>query len=260
MKIADVVEIIEAFAPLSTQEAWDNSGLNVGSAQRELTGIVVSFDCTPEVIDYAIENGCNLIVTHHPLIFRPLKALNPDGDLVQSMVCKLVKHDISIYCTHTPADKAAEGVNAVFASKVGLANCEILDDESGIGLIGELPEAMSETAFAEHLKSAFGLPYIKASQPQGKTIKRVAICGGSGSSFISLAKAKGADAYVTGDLSYHYFFTQDGPMLFDIGHYESEVGIIDILFSKICSEISVKFTNFAYCILRYKNVNPVNYL
>lgn len=265
MKIADVISIIEDFAPLSLQESWDNSGLNVGNAEREVTGIVVSFDCTPEVIDFAWANNCNLIVTHHPLIFSPLRSVRSDSgaSLVEQMVADLLRNDISLYATHTPSDKVPQGVSALMASRLGLQDLEFLDTTdglSGLGMVGNLPEAMTPEQFAHKLKEAFKLKVVRTSPLIEGPISRVALCGGSGSSLIELARSKGAQAYVTGDVSYHHFFTKNDFMIFDIGHWEGEVEIIDLLFSKIYNEISTNFVNFVIPILRYKNVNPVNYL
>ena len=110
MKVGDITAVLEAFAPLRIQESWDNSGLIIGSPEDEVHGVLVGFDCTPALIDEAVEKGCDMVVTHHPLIFKGLKRIAPD-DPVGAAVYLAIRHGIAIYAAHTNADKAPEGVN-----------------------------------------------------------------------------------------------------------------------------------------------------
>ena len=256
-KVKDVVAAIEDFAPLSLQEKWDNSGLCIGSPEDDVTSVLLGLDCTPELVDEAVECGADMIVTHHPLIFSGLKKISPD-DIVGSAVIKAVKAGISIYAAHTSADKVIAGVSGAMAARLGLKNVRILDEDAegtGLGVVGDLPEPLSANEAVELVKKSFALKTLKASKPVEGQIERVAMCGGSGGSLIGAAKASGAQLYISGDISYHNFFTQEGFMIMDIGHYESEIEIVDILFSLI----KKNFPNFAVRITQNMHGNPIYY-
>ncbi|MBQ7222854.1 MAG: Nif3-like dinuclear metal center hexameric protein [Bacteroidales bacterium] len=251
MKAKEVAAIIEEFAPLFKQEEWDNSGFCLGSPQTEVTGILVGFDCTPEMVDEAIAKGANMIVTHHPLIFHGVKKIAPDSFL-GSILTKAIKNDIVVYSAHTNADKVPDGVSGILAEKLGLKNVGQLD-ESGLGIVGELPEAMSARDFISCVKTKLNLKAVRTSRLISGPVRKVALCGGSGSSLIACAMDCGADVYLCGDLSYHDFFTEKGFMIMDIGHWESEIYIVD----KFISLLTKKIHNFA--ILKADNNNPVYY-
>ena len=256
MKIRDIVSAIEEFAPASVQEGWDNSGLIIGSPDDEARGVLVSFDCTGETVDEAVREGCNMIVTHHPLIFKGLKRMVP-GDPVCDAVIKAVRAGIAVYAAHTSADKVRGGVSFAMAEKLGLKDVEVLSpdaDGNGLGVIGNLPEPVAALELIDLLKKAFGCSVVKASKLIDAPVARVALCGGSGAEFIPLAREKGAQAYVCADISYHNFFTPEGFMVADIGHFESEVEITEILFSKL----KKNFPNFAVRISTAMH-NPVYY-
>ena len=256
MKVRDVISAIEEFAPASVQEEWDNSGLIIGTPEAEASGVLVSFDCTPETVDEAAREGCNVIVTHHPLIFKGLKRIIP-GDPVCDAVIKAVREGIAVYAAHTSADKVCGGVSFAMAEKLGLKGVEVLSpdpDGNGLGVIGNLPKPLASVDFIALLKKAFGCSVVKASKLIDGPVSRVALCGGSGAEFIPLAREKGAQAYVCADISYHNFFTTEGFMVADIGHFESEVEITEILFSKL----KKNFPNFAVRISTAMH-NPVYY-
>lgn len=229
MKAREIANIIEGFAPLSEQEEWDNSGFCIGSPDKEIKGVLVGFDCTEALVKEAVERGADMIVTHHPLIFSGLKKIDPD-DVVGRVVYLAIQNDIVIYAAHTNADKAQGGVNTLFAERLGLLGVEPLD-ESGLALVGTLAEELSGEKFIEYVKDRFSLKALRSSDPSGKMVRKVALCAGSGSSFISKGVKAGADAFVTGDVSYHHFFCEEGFMVLDIGHYESEIEIVNTLFS-----------------------------
>ena len=256
-KVKDVIEVIEAFAPLSLQEKWDNSGLCVGSEDASVSSVLFGLDCTPELVDEAVACGADMIVTHHPLIFSGLKKITPD-DLVGAAVIRAVKAGISIYAAHTSADKVIAGVSGAMASRLGLVDVTILDEDgdgTGLGVVGNLPEPISASEAVELVKSRFGLKTLKASKPVEGMISRVAMCGGSGGSLIGAAMKSGAQLYISGDISYHNFFTREGFMIMDIGHYESEIEIVDILFSLI----KKNFPTFAVRITQNIYSNPIFY-
>ena len=263
--VRDVIDVIRSFAPENVQESWDNSGLSVGDANAEVTGVLVGFDCTPELVDEAVECGANLIVTHHPLIFSALRRVTPD-DAVGLAVMKAIRGGVAIYSAHTNADKVVGGVSWAMARRIGLENVTILDvdgsvcgpdgQECGLGIVGDFPEPVPVERAVEIVKSAFRVPCVKTSRLwPGLMISRVAACGGSGSSLISKAREAGAQLYVCGDISYHHFFTPEGFILMDVGHYESEIDIVDILFSLIRKN----FHTFAVRITRLDYTNPIYY-
>ena len=257
MKVRDVIQAIEEFAPLSIQESWDNSGLCIGSPDSPASSVLLGLDCTPELVDEAIACGADMIVTHHPLIFSGLKKISP-GDATGAAVIKAVKAGISVYAAHTNADKVIAGVSGAMAAKLGLADVEILDEDgegTGLGAVGNLPEPLSAEEAVALVKERFGLKSIRASKPVQGKISRIAMCGGSGGSLIKAAMASGAQLYISGDISYHNFFTREGFMIMDIGHYESEIEIVEILFSLLRK----KFPTFAVRITQNIYSNPIFY-
>ena len=257
MKVRDIIQVIEEFAPLSIQEGWDNSGLCVGSPEDEVTSVILALDCTPELVDEAVACGADMIITHHPLIFSGLKKISSE-DMVGKAVIKAIKSGVSIYAAHTNADKVLEGVSGAMAARLGLVGVEVLNmdgEGTGLGAVGNLPEPMTAEQAITLVKEKFTLKSMKASKPVEGMISRVAMCGGSGGSLIGAARKAGAQLYISGDISYHNFFTPEGFMIMDIGHYESEIEIVEILFSLLRK----KFPTFAVRITQNLNSNPIYY-
>ena len=256
-KVRDVTKVIEEFAPLSIQEGWDNSGLCIGSPDAPVSSVLLGLDCTPQLVDEAIECGADMIVTHHPLIFSGLKKISPE-DQVGEAVIKAIKAGISIYAAHTSADKVIAGVSGAMAARLGLQNVSILDEDgdgTGLGAVGDLPQPLSAEEVVALVKERFCLKAMRTSRPIEGKISRVAMCGGSGGSLIKAAQASGAQLYISGDISYHNFFTREGFMIMDIGHYESEIEIVDILFSLLRKN----FPTFAVRITQNIYSNPIFY-
>ena len=257
MKVKDIIRVIEEFAPLSLQEGWDNSGLCIGSPEDVVSSVLLGLDCTPELVDEAIACGADMIVTHHPLIFSGLKKISPDNPVGEAVI-KAIKAGISIYAAHTSADKVIAGVSGAMAARLGLEDVQILDEDgegTGLGVVGNLPEPLSAEEAVKLVKKSFGLKAMRASKPVDGKISRVAMCGGSGGSLIGAAMNSDAQLYISGDISYHNFFTRDGFMIMDIGHYESEIEIVDILFSLI----KKNFPTFAVRITQNIYSNPIFY-
>ena len=257
MKVKDIIEVIEEFAPLSLQEGWDNSGLCIGSPEDSVTSVLFGLDCTPELVDEAASCGADMIVTHHPLIFSGLKKISSDNKVGEAVI-KAIKAGISIYAAHTSADKVIAGVSGAMAARLGLENVRILDEDgdgTGLGVVGDLPRPLTSDEAVALVKERFGLEMMKTSRPLEGMISRVAMCGGSGGSLIGAAMKSGAQLYISGDISYHNFFTADGFMIMDVGHYESEIEIVDILFSLI----KKKFPTFAVRITQNIYSNPIFY-
>ena len=259
MRVRDIASVIEAFAPLELQESWDNSGLCIGSPEQETKGVLVGFDCTETLIDEAVANGCDMVVTHHPLIFGGLKKISPE-DPVGRTVLKAAAAGVAVYAAHTNADKVPGGVSGAMARRLGLQDVRILNEEAGgvgLGVVGNLPEPLSAADAVALVKDRFGLPAVRTSSLVKDPVRTVALCGGSGSSLIDAARRSGAQLYVCGDISYHHFFTPEGFMVMDIGHFEGEVEIAEILFSLL----KKNFPTFAVRISdRLYGSNPVKYL
>ncbi|MDL2223872.1 Nif3-like dinuclear metal center hexameric protein [Bacteroidales bacterium OttesenSCG-928-M06] len=364
MKITQILGAIEEFAPLPLQDGFDNSGLQVGDVSQKVKGILLCLDVTEEVVDEAIELDCNLIISHHPLLFHPIKNLTGKS-YIERCVIKACKHDLVIYSAHTNLDNVQGGVNFYFAEKIGLQNVRILKPQSntllklvtfvpteqaesvrlalfnagagnignydscsynlsgqgtfragkntnpfvgeegelhveeeirvevilptykktavtrallmthpyeepvydfypiinewnqaGSGVVGELPAEEDEESFLQRIKSIFQLKSIKHSPLTGKTIREVALCGGSGAFLIKDAIAYGADVFITGEAKYNDYYDVENKILLTVlGHYETEQHTKEIFFDII----SKKIPNFA---IHFSNVNtnPVNYI
>ena len=363
MKISEIISFLEFVASPSLQESYDNAGLLTGNNSWECTGIITTLDATEAVVQEAIDKKCNLIVTHHPIIFGGLRKIT-GKNYVEQTVIAAIKNDIAIYAIHTNLDNVLHGVNAAIADKLELVNRHILqpknstlkklftfvpvefaenvrsaifnaggghisnysecsfntagqgtfkpgegtnpftgkrgirhtedeikmemifpawqektilasiidahpyeevaydivalDNQSqqvGSGLLGELPEPVSEKALLQLLKQKFNLSVIRHTPLLGKPVKKIALCGGAGSFLIGAAVAACADIYITGDVRYHEFFDANSRLVIaDIGHYESEQFTIDLLFDLL----SQKFPTFAIQKTGVKT-NPVHY-
>jgi dinuclear metal center YbgI/SA1388 family protein len=261
--IRKVTTYLETIAPRQLQESYDNAGLIVGDPDREVTGVLTCLDSTEAIVAEAAERGCNLIVAHHPIVFRGLKSIT-GRNYVERTVIAAIKHDIAIYAIHTNLDNVRfQGVNERIAQRLGLSQLEILapkpapemDQPVGSGMIGILPAAMTEQAFLTHVKERMGASVIRHTELLGHPIRRVALCGGAGSFLLPQARAAGAQAFVTADYKYHEFFDADGRILIaDIGHFESEQFTIDLL----CELIREKFRTFAVLQTQH-TTNPVRY-
>jgi len=371
MQIKDITNILETWAPLSLQESYDNCGLLVGSPELEITSALICLDITEEVIEEAIEQQCQLIIAHHPVIFGSLKRLN-GVNMTERIVMKAIKHDIALYAIHTNLDNIYSGVNARICEQIGIKNPEILEVKGGLlqklvtycpdtlmangkpvfhavmealweagaghignydqcsfyedgtgtfrpaagstpyigsegelsvqkevrlevifpvylqkkvirqllevhpyeevaydiialendlqttgaGMIGDLENEMDEMEFLLHLKKTMQTQCVRYSPIRNRKIKKVAVCGGSGSFLLKNAIARRADVLVTGDFKYHQFFDAEGKIVIaDIGHYESEQFTIGLIFDKV----KEKLPNFALLKSRV-NTNPVNYI
>ena len=354
---------LEELIPPAFQEQYDNSGLQVGDPDASINSVLLTVDVTSEVIAEAREHGCNLIISHHPLIFTPLKRI-AGGSETELCVASAVRGGIAIYSAHTSFDNVSWGVSHILAEKIGLTKIRVLaplkgklskliafvpvshaarvrealfaagaghignydrcsfnvpgdgtyragegadpyagqvgEDHSepeirieavmpshlssscvrallaahpyedvaydiialeneyhgaGAGAIGTLPATLTGIMLLERLKEVTGIPVIRYSGDTARTVKTIAVCGGSGSDLISVAARAGADAFVTGDIKYHAFAQAPHDMIVaDIGHYESEKFSLELLHNLI----KKKFPKFA---LRFSGIktNPVNY-
>ncbi len=228
MKVRDVQRLLDRHSPEHAACDWDNVGLLVGDADMEVDRIYVALDATDEVIAHAIESKCEMIVTHHPMIFSGLKRV-VTSDFTGRRVMDLVTHGIALYAMHTNFD--IYGMADLAARKLGLTDCEPLEvtDENeegaqGIGRVGFLPERQRLRAFAESVRDAFGISHVRVFGDLSERVRRVAICPGSGKSDIDEAIAKDADVYVTGDIDHHSGIDANmkGLCIIDAGHYGVE--------------------------------------
>ena len=260
MKIKEVLSALERFAPLPLQEGWDNAGLQIGLTEAEVSGALLCLDVNEAIVDEAIEKGCNLIVSHHPLLFKGLKTIS-DGDYVQRTVMKAIMNSIAIVSMHTNMDNAKGGVNYKIAEHLGLQEVKFFAEkpgavEAGSGVVGLLPEPMSAAAFIQLVKERFGVECAQCNQLLLRPVRKVAICGGSGDFLLGDAIAQGADAFITGEMHYHVYFGQEQKIqICVIGHYESEQFTSEIFKSIIedeCPELPV--------MIAQTSTNPIIYL
>lgn len=240
MTVKDIAKTIEEFAPLSLQENYDNAGLQVGDPETRVTSILLCLDVTEEILTEACERECNLIVSHHPLIFKGLKHLT-GATPTERIVIKALASGIAIYSAHTNLDSTFEGVSYEIAHSLGMTGLRPLSQagdnpRTGLGVVGNI-NPTPRLEFLRRVKETFEVRDLRYSAQDPKIVVRtVAVCGGSGSSLIPDALRAGADVYVTGDLKYHDFTSYGGEMtLADIGHYESEL-CSQKIFSRVIRE------------------------
>ena len=261
MKIKEVLSALERFAPLPLQESWDNAGLQVGLTETEVSGALLCLDVTEKVVDEAIQKGCNLIVSHHPLLFRGLKQISDLTD-VQRTVMKTICNGICVISMHTNMDNARGGVNFRIARKLGLQDVKFLAPktvdgvESGSGIVGELPEAMATDDFVIAVKKAFDVECAMCNELLHRPVSKVAVCGGAGDFLLDEALKAGADAFITGEMHYHQYFGYEQQIqICVIGHYQSEqytAEIFDEIIREACPEVRT--------VIAETCTNPILYL
>ncbi len=257
-----ITNLLESWAPLPAAEAYDNVGLLVGWRDAEVTGALISLDVTEALLEEARKEGINLIITHHPIWFMPRKRLTGE-DYVSRIILKAIEYKIALYACHTNLDNIRTGVNQKISEKLSLTNTSFLSakppekngEEWGSGMIGYLKVPLSPEGFLKEVKSVFNCGGIRYAEAKPKTIHKVAVCGGAGSFLTSEAIRRGADAFVTADITYHKFFDNEYKVwLLDIGHFESEQFTSELIYNYI----SEKIPNFAVRLSKIKT-NPVKY-
>lgn len=242
MKIREIIGALEQFAPLSLQDSYDNAGLQIGlTVDAESSGVLLCLDVTEDVIDEASEKGCDLIVSHHPLIFHAPRRLVGE-DYVQRCIIKAIQKGVNIYSSHTNLDNAPGGVNWKIASRLGLKSVKPLSPKAemegaGSGVIGIMSSPMEREDFIALIKEEFDAASLRLNSWTGEQVRTVAICGGAGAFLIPDAISQGADVFMTGEIGYHRFFGyEDQIQLMEIGHYESEQYTIELLHEIIGSK------------------------
>ena len=233
-RIIDFYKYMDSIAPFSTQESWDNSGFLVGDGRKKVTKVLLALDVTEPVLKEAEEKGAELIISHHPVIFGALKELHP-----KNIAFLAAEKGIAIISAHTCLDIADGGVNDCLAAALGLANIEKVDDGEGLIRMGELPEGLSCSEFVKYVAEKINVGGIKFT-PTEKTIKKVAVCGGSGGDLYPAAMEAGADAYVTANIKHNIFIDirRDGFCVLDAGHFCTENTVIKPLAEKIAKEFA----------------------
>ena len=259
MKIKEVLCALEQFAPLPLQEDWDNAGLQVGLTEADVSGALLCLDVNENIIDEAVRKQCNLVVAHHPLLFKGLKTIS-DADYVQRTVMKAIMNKVVVVAMHTNMDNAKGGVNYKIAEKLKLqdvkffATMQRAGTEAGSGVIGQLEKEMTAVELMDELKSVFHTSVVKGNELLKRPIRKVAICGGAGDFLLQQAIDEGADAFITGEMHYHVCFGHEQQLqIAVIGHYESEQFTAEI-FRDIISNAWPQLPIF----IAETNTNPVN--
>lgn len=233
MRIKEIIAALERFAPLPLQESYDNAGLQCGLTETEVSGVLLCLDVTEEVLSEAIDLGCNLVVSHHPVLFHGLKQV-ADATQVQRCIRMAIQNDVCLYSAHTNLDNAEDGVNFKMAEKLGLFDVQFLSSKtitladgrqvkSGSGIIGYLPQGEDSLAFLQRVKQAFGIEALQHNALLERQVQSVAICGGAGDFLLDEALHAEADAFLTGEMHYHNWFGHEQQIQIAVlGHYESE--------------------------------------
>lgn len=258
MNIKEVVTTLESFAPLPLQESYDNAGLQVGLTATKVSGVLLCLDVTEKVIDEAVAKGCNLIVAHHPLLFRGLKQI---GDATQPERCvtKALKKDIAIYAMHTNLDNAEGGVNYEIAYRLGMEDVRFLLPNAqggGSGVIGALPVEMNARTFLQSVKKEFGVECLMHNELLRRPIRTVALCGGAGDFLLQEAVNQQADAFLTGEMHYHTYMGMEQTIQIAVaGHYQTEQYTKDLIAKTLreqCEGLRI--------VISQENTNPICYM
>lgn len=232
MKAKELVDLLEQLCPREYACTWDNIGMHIGHYDKEIHKILIAVDADDAVVDFAVSNNVDMIVTHHPLLFGGIKQIN-DNSFMGRRVLKLIENHINCYCMHTNFDTVG-GMATVSADRLSLTDCVVLSevkDGEGIGRVGNLPQALTIKELCELVKKQFNLECVVLYGDEKLTVSRVAICPGSGKDEIQAAINLGAKVLITGDMTYHYGVDSvaQGLHIIDAGHYGIEHIFIEII-------------------------------
>jgi dinuclear metal center YbgI/SA1388 family protein len=227
-KLRNILDLLEEIAPARLAEPWDNPGLQVGSYSQKIKKIFVGLDATPESLQSTYKRNAQLLLTHHPLIFKPISRFDIDT-FPGNIILEAGKRGISIVAAHTNLDVAREGINYILADLLGLQRVEVLQEMNGfegagLGRIGDLRKSNTLSEVLKKLKGILGAEKLRVVGRADLNISRIAVVGGSGASLLSLASQKGADMLLTGDVGYHHAMEAEslGIVLIDGGHFHTE--------------------------------------
>ncbi len=247
MTVREVYEFLDQKFPFNTARAYDNPGLLVGDGNAKVTGVITCLDCSDEAISKAVEIGANLMVTHHPLIFKPLTNVTSD-----SLVYRLIRNGISLISAHTNLDVGDGGVNDSLCCAIGLKNVQKIYDSEGYAFrMGEVEEPIDADSLAALLSEKLNVRVKYVGE--NKFIKKVAVSSGSCGDLLDEVLKTSADAFVSADVK-HKVFCQahnEGFCLFDAGHFNTEDVVIAPV-SKLLSELGLKVEEFHFSPIKYK--------
>lgn len=261
-KIKDIIRIMEEFAPKTLKEDFDNVGLMVGDRNKEVKKILLALDCTLDVIQEAKEKRVDLIITHHPLIFRKPSSITTDT-LIGKKIIELIKNDISLYSSHTNLDSAENGLNETIVNLLGYSTNELIEvnkmarnDNEGLGRIVRLEDFIKLEDLIEDIKEKLNVKSLKVVKGCEK-VKNIAIINGSGSDFFEKAYKKGADCIITGDTTYHYAsdYKELGVSIIDTGHFSSEW----IVFLEVINKLTDKLQDIEI-LISTKSEDPYTFV
>lgn len=239
---------MEEMFPLGCQEKYDNSGIQIGDVEQQFTGGIVCCDVKMEILEEAVKSGANMIISHHPVLFHPLKSVC-GNTLSEKIAIYAIEKKLIVYSVHTNADNTLGGVNLSMGNRIGLQKIKALKSIEGFnenffgsGAIGEFSEAIPEDNFLRLIKNNLKLEVLRHSKPLKKAVKKLAFCGGSGGFLIPEAIKSKADAFLVGETHYHDFVDYENFILIlEVGHYESENWIK----YDLCEKLNKKFSTFA---------------
>ncbi|WP_300463477.1 Nif3-like dinuclear metal center hexameric protein [Desulfobacula sp.] len=254
VKTRDILALINTIAPFDIAEEWDNSGLQVGNRDWEVNRVMIGLDVSLPLMMAAKQGNCDLVLTHHPLMIRPEKSID-FNQMPGSAIELAARHRISIVSAHTNLDKASDGLNDYFASRMGLKNTIALsmdppsplptDEITGIGRIGYLASPIPLEQLVRQTKETLGLRHVRVTGDMALPVTTVAICTGSGGSLMDVFLRSFAAVYITGDIKYHEArrVEESGKALIDVGHFASEHMAVDLLADKLGQAIQTAGLN-----------------
>lgn len=231
--MGQITDWLNAWAPFSRSEDWDNTGLLVGDARWEVTGVLVTLDATKEAVQAARHQGANLILTHHPVIFHPVRCLPGD-----SCLAELVRCGMGVLSAHTNLDRASGGVNDALCAALGLQGVRPLEGSDELGRIGRLPREMAIPELAVQVKHCLSARQTLYLPREGLAVRQVAVVSGAGGEFWPQARQAGADVLVTGEVRHHEWMDAGsaGFPLIEAGHYDTEAVILQPLADRLKQE------------------------
>ena len=243
-----VMNALERIAPRHLAEDWDNTGLLVGSYAQKVKRILVALDVDDIVVAEAIERSADMIVAHHPAIFRGMKQLRTDLPLGRRLAA-LLTHGIAVAAAHTNLDITRGGVNDVLAARLGLEKLSTFittaqadGSAESLGRIGTLPAPVAIDDFAHSVRERLGVSHVRLVRAADRPVRRVAVVGGAGAEFIDTAVRRGADVYLTGDVKYHEAqrAAEQGMHLIDAGHFGTERPVLPVLADLLRAELAAE--------------------
>lgn len=247
IKVNNIINEMELLAPTYLKEDFDNVGLMVGDKNKEVKKVLLALDCTLKVIEEAKKENVDLIITHHPLIFKRPSSITTDT-LQGKKIIELIKNDISLYSSHTNLDSVENGLNDTIVSILGFDNSKILeknkrDDKAGLGRIVSLNESIQLEDLISKIKKSLNINNLRVVKGKDK-VNKIAIINGSGQDFIGKAVALGADCIITGDTTYHFAsdYKEMKISILDVGHFASE----QITFFNVMENLKEKFKDVEF--------------